>query len=183
MTLWMKPMRQSSLHCRIQAMQLSVAMMFPRIPSLIMTVHQWLILKPLLQAKLESVSSKSIIVDLSSVSAQDITVNYAVTGTATGSGTDYTLADGTLTISAGSSTGTITVAGIVNDGTSEGSETVILSLSSPSNATLGSDDVHTFTILEPQVAPDIDFANASSSGAESVSSKDITIELSESTWF
>ncbi|GIS26037.1 MAG: hypothetical protein CM15mP127_04100 [Gammaproteobacteria bacterium] len=93
----------------------------------------------------------------------------------------YTLADGTLTISAGSSTGTITVAGIVNDGTTEGSETVILSLSSPSNATLGSDDVHTFTILEPQVAPDIQFANASSSGAESVSSKVLNpVQLSES---
>ena len=108
-------------------------------------------------SQLESVSSKSITVDLSSVSAQNVTVNYAVTGTATGSGTDYTLADGTLTISAGSSNGTITIAGIVNDGTTEGSETVILSLSSPANATLGSDDVHTFTILEPQVAPDIQF--------------------------
>ena len=90
-------------------------------------------------SQLESVSTKAITVDLSTVSAQNVTVNYAVTGTATGSGTDYTLADGTLTISAGSSTGTITVAGIVNDGTTEGSETVILSLSSPTNATLGSD--------------------------------------------
>ena len=129
----------------------------------------------------ESVSSKAITVDLSASSTQNVTVDYTVTGTATGSGTDYTLANGTLTISAGSSSGTITVAGIVNDGTSEGSETVILSLSSPANASLGSDDVHTFTILEPQVAPDIEFADASSSGAESVSSKDLTIQLSEST--
>ena len=109
-----------------------------------------------------------------------MTVDYAVTGTATGSGTDYTLADGTLTISAGSSSGTITVAGIVNDGSDEGNETVILTLSSPSNATLGSDDVHTFTILDPLVAPDIEFADSSSSGAESVSSKDLTIQLSAS---
>ena len=132
-------------------------------------------------SQLESVSSKTITVDLSSVSAQTVTVNYSVSGTATGSGIDYTLANGTITISAGSSTGTLTVAGIVNDGSSEGSETVVLSLSSPTNASLGSDDVHTFTILEPQVAPDIDFADASSSGAESVSSKGLTIELSEST--
>ena len=109
-----------------------------------------------------------------------MTVDYAVTGTATGSGTDYTLANGTLTINAGSTSGTITIAGIVNDGTAEGNETVILTLSSPSNATVGSDDVHTFTILDPIVAPDIEFASASSSGAESVSSKDLTIELDTS---
>ncbi len=129
---------------------------------------------------LESVSSKSIAVDLSTVSAQNVSVAYTVTGTATGSGTDYTLADGTLTINAGSTSGTITVAGIVNDGTDEGNETVILTLSSPSNATVGSDDVHTFTILDPLVAPDIEFANSSSSGAESLSSKDLTIELDAS---
>ena len=128
----------------------------------------------------ESVSSKAITVDLSSISAQNVTVDYAVTGTATGSGTDYTLANGTLTINAGSTTGTITVAGIVNDGTDEGNETVILTLSSPSNATIGSDDVHTFTILDPIAAPDIEFANSSSSGAESVSSKDLTIQLDSS---
>ena len=127
----------------------------------------------------ESVSSKAITVDLSSISAQNVTVDYAVTGTATGSGTDYTLANGTLTINAGSTT-TITVAGIVNDGSDEGNETVILTLSSPSNATIGSDDVHTFTILDPIVAPDIEFANSSSSGAESVSSKDLTIQLDSS---
>ena len=39
--------------------------------------------------------------DLSAASNQNVTVDYAVTGTATGSGTDYTLANGTLTISAG----------------------------------------------------------------------------------
>ena len=129
---------------------------------------------------LESVSSKSITVDLSSISAQNVSVDYAVTGTATGSGTDYTLANGTLTINAGSTSGTITVAGIVNDGTDENNETVILTLSSPTNATVGSDNVHTFTILDPLVAPDIEFANASSSGAESVSSKDLTIQLDAS---
>ena len=40
-------------------------------------------------------------VDLSEVSGQNVTVDYAVTGTATGSGTDYTFADGTLTINDG----------------------------------------------------------------------------------
>ena len=64
----------------------------------------------------------------------------------------------------------------------EGNETVVLTLSSPSNATLGSDDVHTFTILEPLGASrTIAFADATSSGAESVSSKVVTIQMSAST--
>ncbi len=83
----------------------------------------------------ESVSSAALTVDLSAASSQDVTVDYAVTGTATGSGTDYTLANGTLTISAGSTSGTITVASIIDDTADEDNETVILTLSSPSNTT------------------------------------------------
>ena len=126
----------------------------------------------------ESVSSKAITVDLSAVSAKNVTVNYAVTGTATGSGTDYTLADGTLTISAGSSSGTITIASIVDDSLDEANETVILTLSSPSNASLGTDSTHTYTITDNENTPTIDFNTTSSSGAESVSSKAITVDLS-----
>ncbi|GIS26030.1 MAG: hypothetical protein CM15mP127_04030 [Gammaproteobacteria bacterium] len=53
--------------------------------------------------------------DLSATSSQNVTVDYTVTGTATGSGTDYTLANGTLTISAGESSGTITIGSITDD--------------------------------------------------------------------
>ena len=126
----------------------------------------------------ESVSSVSLTVDLSAASSQDVTVDYAVTGTATGSGTDYTLANGTLTISAGSTTGTITIAGIIDDSLDEPNETVIVTLSNPSNATLGSDDAHTYTITDNESTPTIDFNTTSSSGAESVSSKAITVDLS-----
>ena len=115
----------------------------------------------------ESVSSKALTVDLSSVSGQDVTVDFAVTGTATGSGTDYTLANGTLTISAGNTSGTITIASIVDDNTAESNETVIVTLSNPSNATLGSDDVHTYTIMDNDTAadntiPTVDFNSSSS---------------------
>ena len=126
----------------------------------------------------ESVSSKAITVDLSSASTQNVTVDYAVTGTATGSGTDYTLANGTLTISAGSTSGTITIASIVNDTLDEPNETVIVTLSNPSNATLGSDDTHTYTINDNDDAPVVDFNATSSNGAESTSSKALTVDLS-----
>ena len=96
----------------------------------------------------ESASSAGLTVDLSAVSGQNVTVDYAVTGTSTGSGTDYTLADGTLTINAGETSGTITIASIVDDSLDEANETVIVTLSNPSNATLGSDDAHTYTISD-----------------------------------
>ena len=57
-------------------------------------------------------------------------------------------------------------------------ETVIVTLSSPSNATLGSDSVHTYTITDNDNAPVVDFNTTSSSGAESVSSQAITVDLS-----
>ena len=128
----------------------------------------------------ESVSSSALTVDLSFASTQNVTVDYAVTGTATGSGTDYTLANGTLTINAGATSSTITIASIVDDSITEGSESVILTLSSPSNASLGSDSVHTYTISDNDDAPVVDFNTTSSSGAESVSSKALTVDLSAS---
>ena len=126
----------------------------------------------------ESVSSKPITVDLSAASGQDVTIDFAVTGTATGSGTDYTLANDTLTITAGETTGTITIANIIDDAADEADETVIVTLSNPSNATLGSDSVHTYTISDNDNAPVIDFNTTSSSGAESVSSAGLTVDLS-----
>ena len=126
----------------------------------------------------ETVASKAITVDLSAASNVNVTVNYAVTGTATGSGTDYSLANGTATIAAGSTSTTITIAGIVNDSLDETNETVILTLSSPSNATLGGDSVHTYTITDNDNPPVVDFNATSSNGAESVSSKDLTVDLS-----
>ena len=80
----------------------------------------------------ESTSSVALQVDLSNASSSNVTVDYAVTGTATGSGTDYTLADGTLTITAGDTDETITIASIVDDAVVEGNETVIVTLSNPS---------------------------------------------------
>ena len=67
---------------------------------------------------------------------------------------------------------------IVNDALDEVNETVIVTLSNPSNATLGSDSVHTYTITDNDNAPVVDFNSTSSSGAESTSSKALTVDLS-----
>ena len=126
----------------------------------------------------ESVSSKDLTLILSSSHSSNVTVDYAVTGTATGSGTDYTLANGIATIAAGSTSTTINITGIIDDSLDELDETIVVTLSNPSNADSGSILVHTYTITDNDNAPTISFNTSSSSGAESVSSKAITVNLS-----
>ena len=122
---------------------------------------------------LESVSSAGLQVALSAASGLEVTVDYAVTGTAAGNGTDYTLSDGTLSFSAGETDNSITIADIVDDLLYEGNETVVVTLSNPVNAVLGSNTVYTYTITDddsplPTVttnsATDIDTTGATLNG-------------------
>ena len=151
-------------------------------------VHTFTILDPLVAPDIEfadasssgaeSASSKDLTIQLDASSGSNVTVDYAITGTATGSGTDFTLANGTATITAGSTSTTITIAGIVDDSLDEPNETIIITLSNPTNANPGSTLVHTYTITDNDSAPVVDFNTTSSNGAESVSSKAITVDLS-----
>ena len=94
----------------------------------------------------EPSSSISITVDVSETSGKQISVDYQLTGTATGSGVDHDLEDGTLTIDAGENTGIITIPNIIDDDLAEEDETIIITLSNPTNATLGDDNIYTHTI-------------------------------------
>jgi hypothetical protein len=73
-----------------------------------------------------------------------VEVDYTVTGGTAARNSDYTLADGTLTLSATQTTQNIVIA-IDDDAISEGAETVRITLSNPVNAILGTTQ-HTFTI-------------------------------------
>ncbi|MBN1674284.1 MAG: lamin tail domain-containing protein [Kiritimatiellae bacterium] len=95
----------------------------------------------------ESVSPASLTVNLSGTSSQTITVNYAATGGSASSGADYTLASGTLNFAAGQTSKSLSLT-VIDDDAEEGSETVVVTLSSPSNATLGSRATHTYTISD-----------------------------------
>ena len=59
---------------------------------------------------LKTVASKDITVTLSEASNNTVSVDYALSGTATGTGTDYTLSNGALTIAAGQTSGVIKIA-------------------------------------------------------------------------
>jgi len=91
--------------------------------------------------------SMTITAQLSAASSQIVTVPFAVTGTATGGGTDYTITTSPITISAGSTTASISIA-IVNDILTDPNETIIVTMGSPTNATLGATTVHTATITD-----------------------------------
>lgn len=121
----------------------------------------------------ESVTSVNIPVLLSVVSIRETRVNYVVTGTAVGSGTDYTLANGTVTIPAGQTSTSIALT-VVNDTTDELDETVIITLSSPVDATLGATAVHTYTIQDDD-NPTIQFSSATGSSLETGTTTPVSI--------
>jgi len=125
----------------------------------------------------ESVSSAVLQVDLSAQSTSAVTVDYTVTGTATGGGTDFRLANGTLTIPANTSSADITIASIVDDALVEGSETVIVTLANPSGAILGTDTAHTYTITDNDFALPVASVSASASVSEGAGSHNFTISL------
>jgi hypothetical protein len=90
---------------------------------------------------------------LSSPIGQAVNVSYAVTGgTATGGGVDYTLNSGIATIPANSTIGDIPLT-VINDSLVEPDETIIVTISNPVNAILGTKTVFTYTIINDDIAP------------------------------
>jgi len=130
----------------------------------------------------ESVTPASLSVSLSEPSVSTVYVDYAVTGgDATGGGVDYTLAAGTLTFDPYDVSETIDIS-IVDDGDVESDETIEVTLSNPSNATLGANTVHTYTILDNDVVvPEVQFDLTSSSDDEGVATVNLSVSLDQST--
>ena len=93
---------------------------------------------------LESSDTSLIPVTLAYPEGEVVEVDYTVTGGTAARNSDYTLADGTLTLSATQTTQNIVIA-IDDDAISEGAETVQITLFNPVNAILGTNQ-HTFTI-------------------------------------
>ncbi|MHC4717644.1 MAG: Calx-beta domain-containing protein, partial [Planctomycetota bacterium] len=94
----------------------------------------------------EEITTVKLLVSLSETSGSTVTVDYQATGgTAQGGGVDYTLAPGTLTFPPGELRQDIVIA-INDDGSEEGDETIVVTLSNPTNGQLGTTTSHTFTI-------------------------------------
>src|SRR5206468_10974967 len=100
-------------------------------------------------------------VTLSPTSAQTVTVNYATANGTAAAGSDYVAASGTLTFAPGVATQNVAV--VVNgDPTPEPDETFVVTLSSPTNAGLGTAQ-GTGTIMKDDPAPELHAPSAPAS--------------------
>jgi len=95
----------------------------------------------------ESVGVVSVTATLNGPTIITVTVPYTVSGSAT-LGSDYTgFTSGSFTFAPGATTATKTLT-VVDDGSIEPSETVVVTLGAPVNGTLGTPSVETVTIID-----------------------------------
>src|SRR5439155_11299247 len=126
----------------------------------------------------ESITPANLAVLLSAASGKTVTVDYAVTGgTATGGGVDYTLTSGTLTFAPGVTNQNIAIA-IVDDALDEPNETIVVTLSSLTNASLGATTTHTYTITDNDNPPSVTLSLSGSPMAEAGGVATVTATLS-----
>ncbi|KPA16876.1 hypothetical protein MHK_002907, partial [Candidatus Magnetomorum sp. HK-1] len=129
-------------------------------------------------SSIESATSVSLTAIIDSISEVDTYVAYSVTGgTATGNNGDYSLSSGVITISAGVTSATVTC-GIVDDGTDENSETIIVSFVAYTNSIAGSTVDCTITIEDDDNPPSVSFSPATYSETEGAGTVTITATLS-----
>ncbi|HBI25859.1 MAG: adhesin [Candidatus Wolfebacteria bacterium GW2011_GWC2_39_22] len=125
-------------------------------------------------------TSTTLTAVLSKIAPVDASVGYTITGTAV-STVDYIAeTEGTLTIPAGATSTTLSIQPI-SDHVFGVDKTAIVTLSSPTNATVSAPNAYTLTIVEADVLPTIQFDVASASGPETTPSYDIVVRLSTTT--
>jgi hypothetical protein len=97
----------------------------------------------------EDAGTFDVTVTLSAVSGRDVTVEFNINVLSTADSTDYTvLTASPVTIPAGNTSAAITIS-LVNDGTTEVAETIVLDLNNPTNASLGTTVQHAATVTDP----------------------------------
>lgn len=103
----------------------------------------------------ESVADPVVITaTLSNSFGSDVIVNLGFSGTATGSGVDYSRSGTSITITAGNTTGSITLTN-VSDALYEGNETVIIDISGVTNGTEDGVQQLTYTIVDDDPQPTV----------------------------
>jgi hypothetical protein len=118
----------------------------------------------------EDAGTHQVTVTLGEVQAVPVTVNFGLTGTATGTGTDYSSSTSSpISFAAGETSKTISFT-INDDSAVESSETIIITLSGPSGASavLGSKSVHTVTITDNDNPPTVTSMSPSTGNVTSI---------------
>ena len=124
----------------------------------------------------ENSGSIQITATLSMISGLSASADYTVSGTAS-SGLDYTLANGTITIPAGSTEANITIE-IDNDLIDENDDLVFIHMIAYTNVNAGNSTVYTLTITDDDNPPYISFNPISKNSAESIGIVSINTKLS-----
>lgn len=93
---------------------------------------------------LENVGTVTLTAQLSGASSTSTSASINLTGTATNT-TDYSISPTSISIAAGSTSQSVTIT-IVDDAVVESTETIILTLASPSGASLGTTTANTITV-------------------------------------
>ena len=121
--------------------------------------------------------SVTITAQINGARSMDVTVDFATADGTAQAGSDYTAASGTLTFTPTDTEKTFTVT-ILDDTIYEGSETFIVSLSNPTNSSLGDPASATVTITDDDPLPEIVLSNATYSVDEDGVSVTITAQIS-----
>ena len=127
------------------------------------------------QSANEAAGTMTVTVELDNVSGKDISVPFSLSGTAA-EGTEYTITGSPLSFPAGTTSRDITIT-MIDDAFDEDDKTVIIALGAPTNATLGSPDVHTATILDDDPPPVASFDIASQVGPEDIGAMVVKVQL------
>ncbi|MYB91808.1 MAG: hypothetical protein F4Y09_09590, partial [Rhodothermaceae bacterium] len=126
----------------------------------------------------EGIGTQNVRVTLASAPASDLTLSYTLSGTAV-EGTDYTIKDsGSVPVSAGATSVNIPVA-ITDDSEIEPDEDIILTLTSATGYTVGSQKEHTLTIADNDT-PAAEFALVESSVPEDTGTHEIEVRIDPS---
>ncbi len=129
----------------------------------------------------EAVGTTNARVNFAPALASDITLSYALSGSAT-RGNDYgitgvTSNTGTLDVASGATSATIPVT-ITDDNVVEGSETIILTLQDGTGYSVGSPNGHTLTITDNDTAQ-ASFASAAASAGEADGTANVTVNFDQ----
>jgi len=95
----------------------------------------------------EDVGQSQLELSMSHAGDQTVTVDYAVVGGSADPGSDYNIADGTISFSTPETVQNIPV-DIVDDIQAEGRDTIVLMLFDPINAGFGPNYLHTYSIID-----------------------------------
>ena len=124
----------------------------------------------------EGVGTRNVTVDISPAPAAEFTLNYDLTGTAE-EGTDYSI-PGARTILVAANVISVNIPIVVTDDSEdENDETIILTLLSSTEYTIGTVSEHTLTITDNDDTPEVTFASGSSSVLEDAGTRNITVQI------